>query len=129
MLMKKILLLTFALLVAVLGRADNELYYGFYTGTGAITGVGTQKAETYDVAIYIDNPDLVGMEIRGLRVPVNTKATNAGEYTAWLTKELKVESGVNVPDIASVSFTPDKSWVDVDFETPYVVTEGGFYAG
>lgn len=127
--MKKTVLLMLALAFSFLAKADNELYYGFYTGTGSLKDIGTQKAETYDVAIHIDRPDLVGMEVCGLRIPVNTKATNTDEYSAWLTKELKLEGGANAPDIASASFTPDKNWVDVDFATPYIIPEGGFYAG
>ena len=127
--MKKFLLLTFALLSAVCGRAEGDLYYGFYTGSGNLTSIGTQKAETYDVAIHFNSPDLVGMTVGGLRIPINTKAKNATNFKAWLTKELKVEEGANVPDICSVDFEASDNWVDVAFAEPYVIPEGGFYAG
>lgn len=109
--------------------ADGELYYGFYQGSGTLTPLGTRKVENYDVAIHLTDPFLTGQAIYGLRIPVNTSAKNTGNYSAWLSKTLKVESGKNVPDIASVAFTANAKWVDVTFETPYIITEEGVYAG
>ena len=127
--MKKILLFALALLATVTGKADNEMLYGIYQGSGTLKTVGTEKAETYDVAIHLNEDYLVGMEIRGIRVPVNTAATKATDFSAWLSTSLNLDGGKNAPDIASVSFTPDGRWAEVDFETPYVVTENGVYAG
>ena len=109
--------------------ADGELLYGFYQGSGTLTPLGTRKVESYDVAIHLTDPFLVGQAIYGLRIPVNTSAKNTSDYSAWLTKELKVVSGKNVPDIASISFSASSKWVDVTFETPYIITEEGVYAG
>ena len=105
--MKKTLLTLFALLATVVVEADNEMLYGVYRGSGTLTGIGTKKAETYDVAMHLTDPYLVGMEVRGLRVPINTSAKNTADYKAWITTELKVDDNANVPDILSVDFTPD----------------------
>jgi hypothetical protein len=87
-------------------QADNEIYYGVYQGTGTLSGFGTKKAETYDVALRLTDPSLVGLEIRGLRIPVNAKAKNAGEYKGWLTKELTLTSGKMSPDIVCLDANP-----------------------
>lgn len=127
--MKKTLLFTIALLATVVAQADNEMLYGIYQGSGTLTGIGTKKAETYDVAMHLTDPYLVGMEVRGLKVPINTSAKNTTDYKAWITKELTLDNNVNVPDVASVEFTADGKWVDVTFETPYLITEAGIYVG
>ena len=127
--MKKTLLFALALLAALTGKADNDMLYGLYQGNGTLKNIGTEKAETYDVAIHLTEDYLVGMEVRGVNVPVNTSAMNATDYQAWIATDLKVESGKNVSDVASVSFTPDGKWAEVNFATPYVITEGGIYVG
>ena len=49
--MKKSLLLLVSFFVACTMQAQqNELLYGVYTGSGTLKGMGTLKAETYDVA-------------------------------------------------------------------------------
>lgn len=107
---------------------QNELLYGVYTGSGTLKGIGTLKAETYDVAMLLNDPSLVGMRITGINVPLNTAAT-VTDCKAWLTKQLTLESGNNVPDIASIDFTPEGKWVEVTFAEPYTITEEGVYAG
>ena len=109
--------------------ADNEIYYGVYQGSGALTPFGTNKAESYDVAIHLTDPTLVGLEIRALRFPLNTKAKNMNDYRVWLTKELTLASGKTVPDILSVEATPDGTWAEAVLSEPYVIEEGGLYAG
>lgn len=127
--MKKTLLIAIALLTSVLSKADSEMLYGSYKGSGALFGTGTQKAETYDVAMCLTDPYLVGMEIRGINVPINTGAKNVTNYKAWITRALALEDKVNAPDVASVDFTPDGDWAEVTFEQPYVIPEGGIYVG
>lgn len=127
--MKRMILFACLMLAALSGQADNELLYGSYSGSGTLTAYGDQKAETYDVAFFVGDSTLVGMEIRGLRIPINIKATGATDYQAWLSSELQLEGSKNVADIASVAFTPDGDWADVTFETPYVLTEKGVFVG
>ena len=128
--MKRFLLITMVGLASMtLMAADNELLYGFYQGSGTLKSLGTRKVESYDVAIHLTDPFLVGQSIYGLRIPINTSAKKTSDYSAWLSKTLKVESGKNVPDIASISFDANAKWVDVTFEMPYVITAEGVYAG
>ena len=127
--MKKLLLALSLFMVAWTVQAD-DLLYGLYQGNGTPTARGTKKAETYDVAIHLADPFLVGKEVRGLRIPINTAAKNATDYKAWLSTALTLDSNKkNVPDICSVSFTPSSSWVDVAFDEPYIITEEGLYVG
>ena len=69
--MKK-LLLALPLLMAALAVQADDLLYGLYQGNGDLTAKGTKKVETYDVAIHFDDPFLVGKEVRGLRIPINS---------------------------------------------------------
>ena len=127
--MKK-LLLVLSLFMAAWTVQAADLLYGLYQGSGTPTARGTKKAETYDVAIHLADPFLVGKEVRGLRIPINTAAKNATDYKAWLSTALTLDSNKkNVPDICSVSFTPSSSWVDVAFDEPYIITEEGLYVG
>lgn len=127
--MKKTLLILMALVTAVVSQADNEMLYGIYQGSGTLSGMGTQKAETYDVAMFLSDPTLAGLEIRGINVPLNSSTKDLTNCKVWLTKELTLDGSNVVPDIASVEFTPDGKWAEVTFETPYVMTEEGIYAG
>ena len=127
--MKKILLVLSLLMATWTVQAD-DLLYGLYQGNGNPTAKGTKKAEVYDVAIHFADPFLVGKEVRGLRIPVNTAAKNTTDYKAWISSALTLDADKkNVPDICCVSFTPSGSWVDVTFDEPYVITAEGFYAG
>lgn len=107
---------------------QNELLYGVYTGSGTLKGMGTLKAETYDVAMLLNDPSLVGMRITGINVPLNSAAT-VTDCKAWLTKQLTLENSTNAPDITSIDFTPEGKWVEVTFAEPYTITEEGVYAG
>ena len=127
--MKKTLLVTLSLLLALVVSAQEEQLYGVYQGSGTIAGIGTGKAETYDVAYHITDPSLAGLEIRGINVPVQTNAPNITDYKAWLSTNLTIENNKNVPDIVSVDFTPDGKWANVTFEKPYLLTEEGVYVG
>ena len=128
--MKRILLAMIAGLASiVMMAADGELLYGFYQGSGTLKPLGTRKVESYDVAIHLTDPFLVGQAIYGLRIPINTSAKNTSNYSAWLSKKLTLEGGKNVPDIASVAMSANAKWVDVTLDTPYIITEEGVYAG
>ena len=118
-----------ALFCTITVIADNEIYYGVYQGNGTLKSFGTKKAETYDIAIHLTDPSLVGAEIKAVRIPVNTKATNAKDYKGWLTKELTLASGKLVADIVTVDATPDGSWAEAVLAEPYIIEEGGLYVG
>lgn len=110
-------------------KADGEIYYGIYQGTGTLSNFGTKKVETYDIALHLTDPDLVGLEVRGIRIPVNTSAANVHGYKVWLSKELTLVSGKMTPDVVSMDVTPDGKWTDIRLAEPYTIEEGGIYAG
>lgn len=118
-----------ALLFTLTASAENEIYYGVYQGNGTLTAYGTEKAETYDIAIHLTDPSLVGAEIRAIRIPVNTKATNVKDYKGWLTKELTLVDKKNVPDITIQDATLSGSWAEARLAEPYVIPEEGVYVG
>lgn len=63
---------------------------------------GTKKAnETYDVAMRIVDPALVGKQITSIKASIYP-TSGVSSTSLWLSKELKVENNVNVPDIISV---------------------------
>ena len=127
--MKKSLLLVLLMLPMLNMLAQDELYYGTYTGTGTQVNNGTQKAEAYDVAMHVTDPALVGLSVVGMRIPVVTDADASG-YKAWLSTKLELDEDKNVvADIASVEFSPKAKWVEVTFDEPYVIPAEGLYAG
>lgn len=89
---------------------------------------GTNKAETYDVAVYLNDAKLVGAEIVGVELPsVVGEATD--NWTVWMSSALTLENKQNVADIVSVSATPVDGKISVTFDAPYKLTEQGVYVG
>lgn len=117
------------LALALVANAKSSINYSYYHGSENTDVWGTGKAETYNIAIRIDDASLVGKAVKAITIPVVTDAANATDYAAFLTRELKVSGGKAVADIASVSFEPAGQWTTVTFSEPYVIEEGGFYAG
>jgi hypothetical protein len=112
--------------------ADGQIIFSYDDGTGGSFNYGTSKAESYDVAIHVVDPSLVGCTISGMRIPIKS-ATNLSGLSGWLSKALTLETvdgkKVNVPDIESQTATLADGWVDVTFATPYTITADGVYAG
>lgn len=90
---------------------------------------GKSSKETYDVAIRIAQPELVGSRITSFSVPM-FKTEGIDNISVWLSKELNVENKLNKPDILSVSTTiQDDDYLHVTFDNPYTITEEGVYVG
>ena len=95
---------------------------------------GTGKAESYDVAIRLTDPAMVGMKIVGMSAPIPTDQ-GITDVSGWMTKALTLEKKVNVPDIESVAteIIPegpgDMNSVSVRFAEPYTITAEGVYVG
>lgn len=90
---------------------------------------GTKKKETYDVAIRILDPALVGAKVTKLSVPFYVESENYSDPQAWLTTELALDKKVNVPNICSQTATVENNTLTVTFDEPYTITEAGVYAG
>ena len=120
-------------LLALMGgsavMADNQITYS--QGEAALNyGTGGKNAETYDVAMLIQNPALVGARILGVRIafPFANDLSNA---SAWLTKQLPaiVSSKAGAPDITSKAFDIKEGTTEILFEQPYTLTAEGVYVG
>lgn len=120
-----------AVLAAFAGTAVCNAATALYSATGGDEKRqmwGTQKGETYDIAIRLDDPSLVGKSVAGVRIPFVTNDALT-DISVWLSHELTVENKVNVPDILSVEAVSADNEVTVMFETPCVIPEEGLYVG
>lgn len=102
---------------------------------------GKGKAETYDVAMCINDPGLAGKKITSVTALVNTDE-GMENISLWLSKELNLvkenKVNVNAPDIMSVTptvsdyaLTPE--WtvkqLAATFDEPYTMTADPVYVG
>lgn len=126
--MKKISLAIILLNIVLCAMAQSTTF-GYYTGSELIDTWGTGKAETYSVAMKIDQPALKGTKVTAIKIPVNDKATSANGYTAFLTKELNATSGKATGDICNVEFTPNGQWNTIQLPEPYTIGDDVFYVG
>ncbi len=94
-------------------------------------GFGYDKEETYDVAILLDAPSLIGTTITGLEVEL-PGADKISEVCGWLssTLDLKRVNGkyVNNPDITTAEGTLKDGVLKVTFPEGHVI-DGTLYAG
>lgn len=91
---------------------------------------GTKKAnETYDVAMRIVDPALVGKQITSIKASIYP-TSGVSSTSLWLSKELKVENNINVPDIVSVPVVLMRNGnMKAELSSPYTITEEGVYVG
>lgn len=133
--MKK--LFTILALGAALAAQAGSVNYNFY---GKNVGVydcsqymtGATKSDTYDAAVFVNDPDMVGHSITGVSLPM--VAPSATDAKVWLSSKLnlaKGESGKkeNVADIMEVEATVTDGVLRVDFEEPYTIPAEGVYVG
>lgn len=127
---KKIVSIIATALLATLQLAAGDINYGYYLGDPSLLATwGTEKAEDCNVAMRIQEPALVGGRITAINIPVNINAKNTGNYEAFLTKQLTVKSGKIVPDICSVAFSADSTFVRVVLPEPYTIDQEQFFVG
>lgn len=115
--------------MSVLCVNAQSINFGNYTGTEKLENWGSSKAETYSVAMKVDQPSMAGLKVTALRIPMNIAAVNVADCSAFLTKELKATSGKATGDIANATFTRDGEWTLVKLSEPYVITSEPFYCG
>lgn len=125
------LLLTAGLAVMALTASASTLDFTYNFAGVNNRSYGFNKAETYDVAIRIDNPSLVGAKVTGIRVAIPQEST--GNVSAWMTSGLKLKKvdgkNVNDPDITSVAGEVVDGMLNVTFDTPYTIPAEGVYIG
>ena len=108
----------------------GQIDYGFYTGEEQLSTVSNNaKAETYDVAIKLQNEALVGSHIESITIPMQTK-DGISNVSVWLSSQLRVENGKNVPDLVSKSVElTEAGFVTVKLDKPYIIPAEGVYVG
>lgn len=107
---------------------NGETVYTYNDGSASTVCWGTEKRETYDVAMRLADPTMVGKTIVGARIPMVTKDNISG-LKVWITKALALDGKLNVPDIVSADAVVGTDVVEVRFAQPYTVTEEEFYVG
>ncbi len=96
---------------------DDPLVYGF------------NKKETYDVAILLNDPSLVGAKVTGMKVLLPVDASSVDNLSSWMTSELTLDGKNNAPDICSVEASYSEYYLSATFPEPYTVTSDGVYVG
>lgn len=89
---------------------------------------GTNKQESYDVAMHLNDLSLAGKSISRITIPV-VESEAIQDYSIWLSNELKLESKVNAPDIATYACSPSDGWITVDLPETVTVPSDGLYVG
>ena len=115
---------------APVGHADH--YAGYCDDHKHSTGYFTGRRQGYDVAMYVYDPSLKGLKVKGLRITRSPYAFVLN-YTGWLSNNLalKFVDGVKVADadIASKTGNLVTGHVEVMFDEPYEIGDNGFFAG
>lgn len=128
--MTRYLLLAYALGIIATASA-SEIDFSFNTDNLPVHGYGFDKAETYDVAIRIDEPSLKGSVIKGISVELPGGDAISG-CSGWLSNELNLKrvngKYVNQPDITSTDGKLSDGALTVTFSEPYTV-DGPVYVG
>ena len=116
--------------VAPVGSADH--YAAYCDDNAKPAGYTAGRAQGYDLAMFVNDPSLKGMKVKGLRISAPA-GTTVPQYTGWLSNELALEmnNGVKVAkaDIASNASSLIDGHAEVLFYEPYEIGENGFFAG
>lgn len=96
--------------------------------------VGLGTMETFDVAIRLDDPALVGKNVIGLSVPLPLTSAQVDNTSAFLTSKFRIQSvgkeTFNNPDILSQpADISGEGILTATFNQPYTIEEGGVIVG
>ncbi len=109
--------------------ADNGLItYSANNGTKEVKYFGTNKKESFDVAMLLADKYAKGKKIETIKVPF-PKDAEIGNVKIWLTKKLTLVNKKNVPDVMSLDATMDDSTAIVKLATPYTIDSDTLYIG
>ena len=110
----------------------GEIGYSYYTGdeNETVTAItNASKPETYDVAIKIQDPAMIGAYIESITFPLQS-LQGVSDISVFLTSQLRVENGKNAPDLVNKAVTPDQAgFVTVELDKPYIIPAEGVYVG
>lgn len=109
--------------------ADNGLItYSANNGTKEVKYFGTNKKESFDVAMLLADKYAKGKKIETIKVPF-PKDAEIGNVKIWLTKKLTLVNKKNVPDVMSLDAKMDDSTAIVKLATPYTIDSDTLYIG
>ena len=109
--------------------ADNGLItYSANNGTKEVKYFGTNKKESFDVAMLLADKYAKGKKIETIKVPF-PKDAEIDNVKIWLTKKLTLVNKKNVPDVMSLDATMDDSTAIVKLTTPYTIDSDTLYIG
>ncbi len=108
--------------------AEGTANYSNYPVGEDLAWWGSNRAEDYDVAVKIDAPEFVGLDVCGItfHVPINPEVT---DFSIWASRTLQLDNKKNAPDIFSTPVSAVDSIISLSFDTPCKVTEEGLYIG
>lgn len=115
-------------------RAEATMDFTYAVGTGGSYYWSTLKIDDYDIAIRLNDPNFIGKKIVSVTVPLHYPEAQT-DYSIWLSRELTLQTDpdtrkkVNVPDVAAVAVEPEGRNIQVTFDEPYTIPEGGIYVG
>ena len=116
--------------VVPVGEADH--YAAYCDDNAQATGFSAGRAQGYDLAMFVNDPSLKGMKVKGLRIS-SPMGSTVPQYTGWLSNSLELElnNGVKVAkaDIASNASSLIEGHAEVWFYEPYEIGDDGFFAG
>ena len=114
--------------------ATTTMSFSYDDGTTASGLWGTGKKETYDVAIRLNNPGLVGTTIKGVTICLpRTQAVS--DLKVWMSKSLTLGTvdgkKQNIADITTQDADTAKAFKGeyIAFDQPYTITADGVYVG
>ena len=112
------------------GSADH--YAGYCDDNASARSMTAGRTQAYDLAMFVNDPSLKGMKVKGLRISA-PRNTSVAQYTGWLSNglSLKLVDGVKVADADITSKAGDvvSGHAVVMFDEPYEIGEEGFFAG
>lgn len=109
--------------------ADNGLItYSANNGSKEVKYFGTNKKESFDVAMLLADKYAKGKKIETIKVPF-PKDAEIGNVKIWLTKKLTLVNKKNVPDVMSLDATMNDSTAIVKLATPYTIDSDTLYIG
>lgn len=107
---------------------DGLVTYSANTGTKKVKYFGTEKKESFDVAMLLADKYAKGKKIESIKVPF-PKDAEIGNVKIWMTKKLTLENKKNVADVMTLDATMDDSTAIVKLATPYTIDSDTLYIG
>lgn len=90
---------------------------------------GNWQPQTYDVAMKLQDDALTGTYIEDVIVPL-MRIKDITDVKVWLSSQLRVENGQNVPDLMTIDVTPTANGnFTVKLPKPYVIPAEGVFVG